>query len=287
MLVDFKGGATFAALDRLPHTSAVITNLADELSAGRPHARRARTARWSAGRSCCAAAGNYASPRDYERARAAGAPLAPAAEPARRRATSSASCWRAKPDFIDLFVQIGRLGRSLGVHLLLASQRLEEGRLRGLDTHLSYRIGLRTFSAMESRVVLGVPDAYELPRAPGPRLPARPAPTALIRFRAAYVSGRVPGRARRRRPAGGGRLIDPVATYGTGYVAAGDRRRPASRAGARADEHAGGRRLLDVLVDRLRRARAAGPPGLAAAAGRAADAWTSCCRRSRSTPTAA
>ena len=32
VLVDFKGGATFATLDKLPHTSAVITNLADELS---------------------------------------------------------------------------------------------------------------------------------------------------------------------------------------------------------------------------------------------------------------
>ncbi len=31
VLVDFKGGATFTKLDRLPHTSAVITNLADEL----------------------------------------------------------------------------------------------------------------------------------------------------------------------------------------------------------------------------------------------------------------
>ncbi len=31
VLVDFKGGATFASLDRLPHTAAVITNLADEL----------------------------------------------------------------------------------------------------------------------------------------------------------------------------------------------------------------------------------------------------------------
>ena len=28
----------------------------------------------------------------------------------------------AKPDFVDMFVQIGRVGRSLGVHLLLASQ---------------------------------------------------------------------------------------------------------------------------------------------------------------------
>src|SRR5262249_57828672 len=90
--------------------------------------------------------------------------------------------------FIDLFVAVGRRGRSLGVHLLLASQRLEEGRLRGLDTHLSYRIGLRTFSAMESRTVLGVPDAYELPRAPGHgylKFGTEP----LIRFRAAYVSG--------------------------------------------------------------------------------------------------
>ena len=41
----------------------------------------------------------------------------------------------AKPEFIDLFVAIGRLGRSLGLHLLLASQRLEEGRLRGLESH--------------------------------------------------------------------------------------------------------------------------------------------------------
>jgi S-DNA-T family DNA segregation ATPase FtsK/SpoIIIE len=74
------------------------------------------------------------------------------------------------------------------VHLLLASQRLEEGRLRGLDTHLSYRIGLRTFSAMESRTVLGVPDAYELPRAPGHgylKFGTEP----LTRFKAAYVSG--------------------------------------------------------------------------------------------------
>jgi DNA segregation ATPase FtsK/SpoIIIE, S-DNA-T family len=94
----------------------------------------------------------------------------------------------AKPDFIDMFVQIGRLGRSLGVHLMLASQRLEEGRLRGLDTHLSYRIGLRTFSAMESRVVLGVPDAYELPRSPGHGY-MKYGTEPMTRFRAAYVSG--------------------------------------------------------------------------------------------------
>ena len=95
----------------------------------------------------------------------------------------------AQPEFIDLFVAIGRLGRSLGLHLLLASQRLEEGRLRGLESHLSYRIGLRTFSAQESRAVLGVPDAYELPAVPGLGY-LRTDPTTLVRFTAAYVSGR-------------------------------------------------------------------------------------------------
>ena len=108
----------------------------------------------------------------------------------------------AKPEFIDLFVAIGRLGRSLGLHLLLASQRLEEGRLRGLESHLSYRVGLRTFSAQESRTVLGVPDAYELPPVPGLGY-LKPDPTSLVRFKAAYVSGPPTGRVRVRRDEGG------------------------------------------------------------------------------------
>ena len=108
----------------------------------------------------------------------------------------------AKPEFIDLFVAIGRLGRSLGLHLLLASQRLEEGRLRGLESHLSYRVGLRTFSAAESRTVLGVPDAYELPAVPGLGY-LKPDQSTLLRFKAAYVSGPPSGRARIRRDEGG------------------------------------------------------------------------------------
>ncbi len=108
----------------------------------------------------------------------------------------------AKPEFIDLFVAIGRLGRSLGLHLLLASQRLEEGRLRGLESHLSYRVGLRTFSAQESRAVLGVPDAYELPPIPGLAY-LKPDPTTMLRFKAAYVSGPPSGRVRVRRDEGG------------------------------------------------------------------------------------
>ncbi|NEE51917.1 type VII secretion protein EccC, partial [Streptomyces sp. SID8455] len=132
-------------------------------------------------------AGNYANIHDYEKARSAGAPLQPI--PSLVLVIDEFSeLLTAKPDFIDMFVQIGRIGRSLGVHLLLASQRLEEGRLRGLETYLSYRIGLRTFSAAESRAAIGVPDAYHLPNVPGSGL-LKFGTEEMVRFKAAYVSG--------------------------------------------------------------------------------------------------
>ena len=186
VLVDFKGGATFATLDQLPHTSAVITNLEDELPLV-DRMQDALTGEMVRRQELLRSAGNYVSQRDYERARKAGEPLEPL--PSLMIICDEFSeLLAAKPDFIDLFVMVGRLGRSLGVHLLLASQRLEEGKLRGLDTHLSYRIGLRTFSAVESRIVLGVPDAYELPSAPGHGYLKIDTQT-MLRFRAAYVSG--------------------------------------------------------------------------------------------------
>ncbi|HEY2239467.1 MAG TPA: type VII secretion protein EccCa, partial [Streptosporangiaceae bacterium] len=69
VLVDFKGGATFLGLDRLPHTSAVITNLADEL----PLVDRMRDALQGEvvrRQELLRAAGNFASLRDYAAARA-------------------------------------------------------------------------------------------------------------------------------------------------------------------------------------------------------------------------
>jgi S-DNA-T family DNA segregation ATPase FtsK/SpoIIIE len=92
------------------------------------------------------------------------------------------------PDFADMFVAIGRLGRSLGMHLLLASQRLDEGRLRGLEAHLSYRLCLKTLSASESRIVLGTSDAYQLPNTPGAGF-LRCSGSEPIRFQTAFVSG--------------------------------------------------------------------------------------------------
>lgn len=189
VLVDFKGGATFLGLDRLPHTSAVITNLEQEsVLVERMH--DAISGEMNRRQEVLREAGNFANVHDYEQARRAGrTDLEPM--PALLIVVDEFSELLGQhPDFADLFVAVGRLGRSLHVHLLLASQRLEEGRLRGLDSQLSYRIGLRTFSAAESRQVLGVSDAHELPTVPGMGF-LKAGPQEVVGFRAAYVSGPV------------------------------------------------------------------------------------------------
>ncbi|QJY46505.1 type VII secretion protein EccCa [Pseudonocardia broussonetiae] len=201
VLVDFKGGATFLGLSALPHVSAVITNLADELALVDRMAD-ALAGEVTRRQELLRAAGNLVGVTEYAALRRAGADLPPL--PALLVVVDEFSELLAqRPELLELLVTIGRLGRSLGLHLLLASQRLEEGRLRGLESHLSYRIALRTFSAAESRAVLGVPDAHQLPAAPGSAFLST-GTGELVRFRAAYVSGpaevprRVRGRAARR-----------------------------------------------------------------------------------------
>ena len=186
VLVDFKGGATFLGLEPLAHVAAVITNLHAEITMV-DRMRDALEGELTRRQEVLRAAGNYANVGEYEAARARGARLDPL--PALLIVVDEFSeLLSSKPEFAELFLTIGRLGRSLHIHLLLASQRLEEGRLRGLDSHLSYRVALKTFSATESRAVLGVTDAYHLPATPGAGFLKVDA-GAPVRFDAAYVSG--------------------------------------------------------------------------------------------------
>jgi S-DNA-T family DNA segregation ATPase FtsK/SpoIIIE len=185
LLIDFKGGATFLDLARAPHVAAIITNLSEEA----PLVARMRDA--LAGemnrRQQLLRTVGYASVTSYEHARRTGKQLI--ALPTLFIIVDEFSELLSQhPDFADMFVAIGRLGRSLGMHLLLASQRLDEGRLRGLDAHLSYRMCLKTLSASESRTVLGTADAYQLPNTPGAGF-LRSGSGEPTRFQTAFVSG--------------------------------------------------------------------------------------------------
>jgi DNA segregation ATPase FtsK/SpoIIIE, S-DNA-T family len=255
VLVDFKGGATFLNMDRLPHTSAVITNLSGEL----PLVDRMQDALNGEviRRQELLRASGYASLHDYEKARAAGADLTPL--PVLLLIVDEFSeLLASKPEFVELFVMIGRVGRSLGVHLLLASQRLDEGRIHRVEGHLSYRIALRTFSSMESRAVIGAPNAYELPSFPGSGF-LKIDTTNLVRFKAAYVSGPCASEATEqvtgRFPVNGGVSVFGLQQRPGPAVAADLAPAPAA---AEPETPAGDSdSLLDVLVGRLEHA---GPP---------------------------
>ncbi len=155
LLVDYKGGAAFADLAELPHVGGLVTNLDEEpgllrrvsLALGAELDRRQRLLR-SAGAE---------SRRSYD-----------GRLPTLLVAVDEAGeLLAADPELADVFARIGRLGRSLGVHLLFATQHWDAGRLHTLDAHLRYRLCLRTFTAEDSRAVLGNDAALRLPARSG------------------------------------------------------------------------------------------------------------------------
>jgi ESX secretion system protein EccC len=235
LLVDFKGGATFLDCAQAPHVAAVITNLADDAPLV-ARMRDALTGEMNRRQRLLRTAG-CAGVAAYEGARRAGAPLA--ALPTLFVIVDEFSELLSQhPDFVDMFVAIGRLGRSLGMHLLLASQRLDEGRLRGLEAHLSYRICLKTLSPGESRAVLGTLDAYQLPSTPGAGFLCASGGEP-VRFQAAIISGFVQSPT----PVDAG-SVRVFSTRTAGPV-------------GRADEASGSRTILHTVLNRLARH---GPP---------------------------
>ncbi|MFD0686794.1 type VII secretion protein EccCa [Actinomadura fibrosa] len=245
VLVDYKGGATFAPFGVLPHVAGVITNLEDDAgliervyaSLSGEVQRRQQVLR---------DAGNIASIGDYNYQRAQRPDLAPLPH-LLVIIDEFGELLTARPDFIELFLSIGRIGRSIGVHLLLSSQRIESGKLRGLETYLSYRIGLRTFSEEESRTVLDSPDAFHLPALPGFGY-LKVDTSVYTRFKGSYVSGPYRGLVAAEEVTAGAPPVRPYPVYNLAEAAG-------PRGGDEPDlpERTSGPTLLDVTVGGLAR----------------------------------
>ncbi len=165
VLVDFKGGASFADLAELPHVSGMITNLEGEQSlvermyatiSGEMERRQVMLRN----------GGNLDNIRQYQAKRQAERTMEPMPY-LMIIVDEFGELIANKPEFLELFIAIGRIGRSLGMHMLFATQRLEEGKIKGLEGHLRYRICLRTFTPAESTTMIGNPDAAYLPAFPG------------------------------------------------------------------------------------------------------------------------
>ena len=155
LLVDYKGGAAFKDCVRLPHVVGFVTDLAGPLvnralvSLGAEVHRRERLLADAGAKDLL----------DMER-------IAPDRAPASLLVVVDEFATLAKelPEFVDGVVNIAQRGRSLGIHLILATQRPAGVVNDNIRANTNLRIALRMNDEPDSRDVVGVPDAARLPR---------------------------------------------------------------------------------------------------------------------------
>jgi DNA segregation ATPase FtsK/SpoIIIE, S-DNA-T family len=183
LLVDYKGGAAFKDCVRLPHTVGLVTDLDAHLtqralaSLNAELQRRERILRDAGAKDL----------GDMERRAAADAP------PSLLIVIDEfATLVKEVPEFVDGIVDVAQRGRSLGVHLLLATQRPGGVVSESIRANTNLRVALRVNEAAESSDVIGVPDAARIPRGRPGRAYARTGHGELAELQTAYVGGARP-----------------------------------------------------------------------------------------------
>ncbi|MEU7886187.1 FtsK/SpoIIIE domain-containing protein [Microbispora bryophytorum] len=214
VLIDYKGGAAFKECVRLPHTVGMVSDLDGHLTqralsslaaeirrrerllldAGAKDIedyQRARGATWVLG------AGGV------RRARGGGIFAAPVPETAGSKdlpplprlvliIDEFAALVAELPDFVEGLVDIARRGRSLGIHLILATQRPGGVVTADIQANTSLRIALRVTDANESADVIDVPDAAHISRTTPGRCYVRAGSGAPVAVQTARIGGRTP-----------------------------------------------------------------------------------------------
>ena len=169
ILIDFKGGAAFATCERLPHTIGTVSNLDEQLA---DRALRALEAEMDYRQRVFAAAGEGIDNLDAYLA------TNPAEPMPRLLLVIDEFAMLAKeyPDVLSSLVSVAAVGRTLGVHMILATQRPAGVVNEDILANTNLRVALRVQSRDDSINVIGVPAAAAIGRSPdGPRLrEARP-----------------------------------------------------------------------------------------------------------------
>jgi DNA segregation ATPase FtsK/SpoIIIE, S-DNA-T family len=93
------------------------------------------------------------------------------------------------PNFVDGLVNVAQTGRSLGVHLILATQK-PEGVVTGpIQANANFRISLRVVDPSDSTSIIGIREAADIPVSVPGRAYLRIAQQAPHLFQAARVAG--------------------------------------------------------------------------------------------------
>jgi DNA segregation ATPase FtsK/SpoIIIE, S-DNA-T family len=167
LLIDFKGGAALKPFLELPHTIGLVTNLAEgeENAEAKLEAKVRRTIVWLRAelqrRMSILDGAGVSDISDMEKKQHPDTPprlLIVADEFAVLAANKNSS----SDDVIDEIVNIARLGRSLGIHLLLATQRAAGVITDNIRANTNLRIALRVQDTGESSDVVGSPAAAHI-----------------------------------------------------------------------------------------------------------------------------
>jgi S-DNA-T family DNA segregation ATPase FtsK/SpoIIIE len=199
VLIDYKGGAAFAECADLPHTLGMVTDLDPHLTRRAlisldAELRRRETA--FAGRGCADLADYWGAGRHPGRCAddAVGFDVRDAASPTVEVpiprlvlvVDEFAALAEELPDFVSGLVGIAQRGRSLGVHLVLATQRPAGVVSPEIKANVALRIALRVTDPAESLDVIGCEDASHIGKNSPGRAVARLA-GGLVTFQAAQV----------------------------------------------------------------------------------------------------
>ncbi|MFC0506229.1 FtsK/SpoIIIE domain-containing protein [Micromonospora costi] len=196
VLVDYKGGSAFKDCVLLPHTVGMVTDLDTHLVSRALTSLTAELRR-----------------REHILAEAGAKDIDDYVDLLRREPTRTpmprllividefASMIRDLPDFVTGLVNIAQRGRSLGIHLVLATQRPGGVVSPEIRANTNLRIALRVTDSSESQDVLNAPDAASISKSTPGRAYVRLAQSSLVPFQAGRVGGFRPGvRTATRRP---------------------------------------------------------------------------------------
>jgi S-DNA-T family DNA segregation ATPase FtsK/SpoIIIE len=182
VLVDYKGGAAFRDCARLPHTVGLVTDLDAHLAA---RALTSLTAELKRREAIFASVGA----RDLEEWDQRHGPAGPPVPRLVIVIDEFRVLAEEYPDFLAGLVRIAAVGRSLGVHLVLATQRPAGVVSADIKANVNLRIALRVRDRADSEDVIDDPAAAALSeRTPGRAL-ARTGSEPPVTFQAATVAG--------------------------------------------------------------------------------------------------
>ncbi|UOQ56477.1 FHA domain-containing protein [Leucobacter allii] len=181
LLVDYKGGAAFAECADLPHAVGLVTDLGPHLVRRALTSLRAELRHREELLAAHGAKDLLAMERRSD----------PAAPPVLVIVIDEfAALAREIPEFVDGVIDIAQRGRSLGLHLIMATQRPAGVISDNLRANTNLRIALRVADASDSRDVLGVADAASFDATTPGRGAIVSGPGRIDRFQTGYLGGR-------------------------------------------------------------------------------------------------